>query len=96
MAYEVGASLSIRNVQNLTPLTLAAKLARIEMFFHILNIEREIYWQIGKRTYGKHKIISVATHHRLLHKAPRTLTFGKSHIQYFQQIVYNPASFLTL
>jgi hypothetical protein len=53
MAYEVGASLAIRNVQNLTPLTLAAKLARIEMFFHILNIEREIYWQIGKQTADK-------------------------------------------
>jgi len=48
MAYEVGASLSVRNVLNLTPLTLAAKLARRDMFFHILNIEREIYWQIGK------------------------------------------------
>lgn len=48
MAYEVGADLSIKNVQNLTPLTLAAKIARIEMFFHILKIEREIYWQIGK------------------------------------------------
>ncbi|BES93682.1 nanchung [Nesidiocoris tenuis] len=47
MAYEVGGDLSITNVQNLTPLTLAAKLARVEMFFHILNIEREIYWQIG-------------------------------------------------
>jgi hypothetical protein len=51
MAYEVGASLAVRNLQNLTPLTLSAKLARIEMFFHILNIEREIYWQIGKETY---------------------------------------------
>lgn len=49
MAYEIGAELNIRNVQNLTPLTLAAKLARIQMFFHILKIEREIYWQIGKR-----------------------------------------------
>lgn len=48
MAYEVGASLSIKNVLNLTPLTLAAKLARVDMFFHILNLEREIYWQIGK------------------------------------------------
>ncbi|XP_015368438.1 PREDICTED: transient receptor potential cation channel subfamily V member 5-like, partial [Diuraphis noxia] len=46
MAYEIGAELNIRNVQNLTPLTLAAKLARIQMFFHILKIEREIYWQI--------------------------------------------------
>jgi hypothetical protein len=93
MAYEVGASLAIRNVQNLTPLTLAAKLARIEMFFHILNIEREIYWQIGKRTYGKHNIICVATHHRLLHKASRTLAFGNSHIQYCQQIVNYPAPY---
>lgn len=48
MAYEVGADLDIKNIQNLTPLTLAAKLARIEMFFHILKIEREIYWQIGE------------------------------------------------
>jgi transient receptor potential cation channel subfamily V member 5 len=48
MAYEVGSSLSIRNSQNLTPLTLAAKLSRVEMFFHIMNIEREIYWQLGK------------------------------------------------
>lgn len=48
MAYELGSKLSIRNVLELTPLTLAAQLARIDMFFHILNIEREIYWQIGK------------------------------------------------
>lgn len=48
MAYEMGATVSIRNVQNLTPLTLAAKLARIEMFFHVMNIEREIYWQLGE------------------------------------------------
>lgn len=48
MAYEVGSRLSIRNVLNLTPLTLAARLAKIDMFFHILNLEREIYWQIGQ------------------------------------------------
>lgn len=53
MAYEIGAELNIRNVQNLTPLTLAAKLARIQMFFHILKIEREIYWQIGKTNYNR-------------------------------------------
>ena len=35
-------------LQNMTPLTVAAYLARMEMFFHIANIEREVYWQIGK------------------------------------------------
>lgn len=53
MAYEIGAELNITNVQNLMPLTLAAKLARIQMFFHILKIEREIYWQIGKTNYNR-------------------------------------------
>ncbi|XP_067008057.2 transient receptor potential cation channel subfamily V member 5 [Anabrus simplex] len=61
MAYEVGASLQIRNVLNLTPLTLAAKLARIEMFFHILNIEREIYWQIGSITCAAYPLEQIDT-----------------------------------
>ncbi|XP_025074158.1 transient receptor potential cation channel subfamily V member 5 [Pogonomyrmex barbatus] len=61
MAYEVGASLDIRNVQQLTPLTLSAKLARIEMFFHILNIEREIYWQIGSITCAAYPLSQIDT-----------------------------------
>lgn len=61
MAYEVGASLAIRNAQHLTPLTLSAKLARIEMFFHILNIEREIYWQIGSITCAAYPLSQVDT-----------------------------------
>ncbi|KAG7213782.1 hypothetical protein KM043_003003 [Ampulex compressa] len=61
MAYEVGASLSVRNAQHLTPLTLSAKLARIEMFFHILNIEREIYWQIGSITCAAYPLSLVDT-----------------------------------
>ncbi|XP_017893600.1 transient receptor potential cation channel subfamily V member 5 isoform X2 [Ceratina calcarata] len=60
-AYEMGASLAIRNLQHLTPLTLAAKLARIEMFFHILNIEREIYWQIGSITCAAYPLSQVDT-----------------------------------
>ena len=47
MAYELGSLLNVRNRLGLTPLTLAAKLARRDMFFHILKIEREIYWQLG-------------------------------------------------
>ncbi|CAG9827228.1 unnamed protein product [Diabrotica balteata] len=61
MAYEVGSSLSIRNNQNLTPLTLAAKLARTEMFFHILNLEREIYWQIGSITCAAYPLSQIDT-----------------------------------
>ncbi|PBC29938.1 Transient receptor potential cation channel subfamily V member [Apis cerana cerana] len=61
MAYEVGASLAIRNAQHLTPLTLSAKLAKIEMFFHILNIEREIYWQIGSITCAAYPLSQVDT-----------------------------------
>ncbi|KAL4705266.1 hypothetical protein ACJJTC_010285 [Scirpophaga incertulas] len=61
MAYEVGASLYIRNTQNLTPLTLAAKLARTDLFFHILNIEREIYWQIGATTCAAYPLGQVDT-----------------------------------
>ncbi|XP_053598014.1 transient receptor potential cation channel subfamily V member 5 isoform X4 [Microplitis demolitor] len=61
MAYEVGASLPIRNNQQLTPLTLSAKLARIEMFFHIMNIEREIYWQIGSITCAAYPLGQVDT-----------------------------------
>ncbi|XP_039765821.1 transient receptor potential cation channel subfamily V member 5 isoform X2 [Pararge aegeria] len=61
MAYEVGASLNKRNILNLTPLTLAAKLARVELFFHILNIEREIYWQIGATTCAAYPLGQVDT-----------------------------------
>ncbi|XP_035731600.1 transient receptor potential cation channel subfamily V member 5-like isoform X1 [Vespa mandarinia] len=61
MAYEVGASLSIKNVQHLTPLTLSAKLGRVEMFFHILNIEREIYWQIGNITCVAYPLSQIDT-----------------------------------
>ncbi|KAK9869474.1 hypothetical protein WA026_003229 [Henosepilachna vigintioctopunctata] len=61
MAYEVGSKLSIRNVLHLTPLTLAAKLARVEIFFHILNIEREIYWQIGSITCAAYPLSQIDT-----------------------------------
>ncbi|KAH0821155.1 hypothetical protein GEV33_001636 [Tenebrio molitor] len=61
MAYEVGARLAIRNVLHLTPLTLAAKLARVDMFFHILNLEREIYWQIGSITCAAYPLSQIDT-----------------------------------
>ena len=61
MAYEVGSSLGIRNQLHLTPLTLAAKLGRVEMFFHIMNIEREIYWQLGSITCAAYPLSQIDT-----------------------------------
>jgi len=61
MAYELGADVNIKNNLNVTPLTLAAKLARRELFFHILNIEREIYWQIGSVTCAAYPLTQLDT-----------------------------------
>ncbi|CAG9802186.1 unnamed protein product [Chironomus riparius] len=61
MAYETGSDLYIKNNLNLTPLTLAAKLARVEMFFHILNIDREIYWQLGSITCAAYPLEQLDT-----------------------------------
>ena len=48
LVYECGARIDIVNRLGLNPLTLAAKLAKKEIFFHILKVQREIYWQIGE------------------------------------------------
>lgn len=61
MAYEVGSSLAVRNLLNMTPLTLASKLGRVEMFFHIMNIEREIYWQLGSITCAAYPLNQIDT-----------------------------------
>ena len=42
--------------QELTPLSMAAYLAKPEMFFHIANLEREVYWQIGNVTCSAYPI----------------------------------------
>ncbi|CAD7006171.1 unnamed protein product [Ceratitis capitata] len=42
-------------------LTLAAKLGRVEMFFHILSIEREIYWQLGSITCAAYPLSMIDT-----------------------------------
>ena len=47
LALECGATIATLNNLNLNPLACAAYLARKDMFFHIANIEREVYWQIG-------------------------------------------------
>lgn len=83
MAYELGAELGIKNKLNLTPLTLAAKLARKEIFFHILNIEREIYWQIGSVTCAAYPLTQFDTIHPITggiqkESALNLIVFGES------------------
>uniref|UniRef100_A0A1I7ZQ96 ANK_REP_REGION domain-containing protein n=1 Tax=Steinernema glaseri TaxID=37863 RepID=A0A1I7ZQ96_9BILA len=46
-AYDTGAKLQMTNKQNLTPLTLAAKLAKKHMFEQILSLEGEVLWVYG-------------------------------------------------
>ncbi|ALC44528.1 nan [Drosophila busckii] len=61
VAYEVGGNIHLRNMQNLTPLMLAAKLGRVEMFFHVMSIEREIYWQLGSITCAAYPLLMIDT-----------------------------------
>ena len=61
MAFELGADFRIINVQGLSPLTVAAFLAHTDMFFHILNIERDIYWQVGQVVCAAYPLTVVDT-----------------------------------
>lgn len=61
VAYEFGSRLDLRNALHLTPLTLAAKLGRVEIFFHVMNIEREIYWQLGSITCAAYPLSQIDT-----------------------------------
>ena len=63
MATECGAAINIENNQGLTPLTTAAFLARMDMFFHIASIEREIYWQLGNVTCSAYPLKYLDTIH---------------------------------
>ena len=64
IAYESGAETTIMNRQGLTTMTLAAQMAKKQMFFHILNINRDVYWRVGKRTIG---ILNTTCHFMHLH-----------------------------
>ena len=59
MAVECGAAINIENNQGLTPLTTAAYLARMDMFFHIASIERDIYWQLGNITCSAYPLRTI-------------------------------------
>ncbi|ESO92828.1 hypothetical protein LOTGIDRAFT_216486 [Lottia gigantea] len=61
IVYELGGSLNIRNRQGLTPLTLAAKLARKDMYEHILEKERKEFWKYGNVTCAGYPLDHIDT-----------------------------------
>ena len=61
LLYELGGSLEIKNRQGLTPLTLTAVKARKEMFDHILQKTRTIYWQYGNVTCAGYPLEDIDT-----------------------------------
>ncbi|CAF1153906.1 unnamed protein product [Adineta ricciae] len=61
LLYELGGSLDIKNRQGLTPLTLAAVKARKEMFDHILQKIRTVYWQYGNVTCAGYPLDDIDT-----------------------------------
>ncbi|XP_076436751.1 transient receptor potential cation channel subfamily V member 5-like isoform X2 [Babylonia areolata] len=56
-----GARLDIKNQQALTPLTLAAKLGRKDMYEHVLEKEREVFWIFGTVTCAGYPITDIDT-----------------------------------
>uniref|UniRef100_A0A914YX26 Ion transport domain-containing protein n=1 Tax=Panagrolaimus superbus TaxID=310955 RepID=A0A914YX26_9BILA len=48
LAYDTGAKLQVMNKQSLTPLTLAAKIAKKKMFEQILQLESTVVWNYGE------------------------------------------------
>ena len=48
LAYDTGAKLQVTNKESLTPLTLAAKIAKKKMFEQILRLESTVAWNYGE------------------------------------------------
>ncbi|KAH7718990.1 OCR-2 protein [Aphelenchoides avenae] len=60
-AYKDGAKLQIMNKQNLTPLTLAAKLAKKMMFDEILKLESNVVWNYGDASSISYPLAKIDT-----------------------------------
>ncbi|PAV65722.1 hypothetical protein WR25_19679 [Diploscapter pachys] len=61
LALETGASLRIANKQNLTPLTLAAKLAKKKLFLEILELEGDSVWAYGGASSTAYPLAKIDT-----------------------------------
>ena len=89
LAVECGAAINILNKQQLNPLTTAAYLAKKDMFFHIANLEREVYWQIGNVCCSAYPIeqldsINSSTGELQTQSALNLIVFGVSRITVFK------------
>ncbi|XP_071793459.1 transient receptor potential cation channel subfamily V member 5-like [Asterias amurensis] len=56
LAYEFGGNCTIKNNQGFTPLSLAAKLHRVDLFQHILFLERQLSWKYGNVTCASYAL----------------------------------------
>ncbi|KAK6756156.1 hypothetical protein RB195_014506 [Necator americanus] len=61
LALEAGARLNIANKQNLTPLTLAAKLAKKKLFNLILELEGQSVWVYGEASCSSYPLTKIDT-----------------------------------
>ena len=92
MVVECGAAINIENRAGLTPLTLAAYLARMDMFFHIASVEREVYWQLGNVTCSAYPLEYLDTIHsetgELQTKSALNLIVFGPHLEHLDLIEY--------
>ncbi|VDN07291.1 unnamed protein product [Thelazia callipaeda] len=61
LSYDMGAKLQIVNNQNFTPLTLAAHLAKKEMFEQILKLEAHVVWTYGNASSYAYPLARIDT-----------------------------------
>ncbi|EYC11254.1 hypothetical protein Y032_0051g2101 [Ancylostoma ceylanicum] len=61
LALEAGARLHIANKQNLTPLTLAAKMAKKKLFNLILELEGQSVWVYGEASCSSYPLTKIDT-----------------------------------
>lgn len=86
---------TVVNNKGLTPLTLAAKLARKEMFHHILTRERDVFWKYGEVTcaaFSLKDIDTLTTEGQINEKCALNLITHEesvSHLVLFDGILHN-------
>ncbi|XP_038045399.1 transient receptor potential cation channel subfamily V member 6-like isoform X1 [Patiria miniata] len=94
LAYELGGDCTIKNKQGYTPLSLAAKLHRIDLFEHILFLERQLSWKYGSVTcasYALDGLDSINYDGSINNKSSLHLIVNqtsKEHLQMLKGVIY--------